>query len=123
MSEARTRFRLTRPEPPESAVLAACLRALELHPRVAWACRVNSGAMTGTDANGKRRFIRFNGMPGMSDIIGQTRNGTFLAVECKRPSGRLTDDQRAFLDRVQAAGGVAVCARSVDDVIAALGEA
>lgn len=113
-------FRLTRPEPPESAVLAACLRALELHPAVAWACRVNSGAVTAQDSLGKKRFIRFNSMPGMSDIIGQATDGRFLAVECKRPSGKLSDDQRAFLARVEAAGGIAVCARSVDDVIEAL---
>jgi hypothetical protein len=37
-------YRLRAPEPPESAVLAAVLQALSLHPKVAWACRMNTGA-------------------------------------------------------------------------------
>lgn len=110
-------------EQPEASVLADCLKALALHPRVAWACRINSGAMSGVDAYGRRRFVRFHTQKGMSDIIGQTRNGAFLAVECKRRSGRLSDDQRTFLALVERSGGIAVCARSVDDVLAALGEA
>jgi hypothetical protein len=46
--------------------------------------------------------------------------GRFLAVETKTPVGRTTRLQRHELDRVQRAGGLAIVARSVDDVRQAL---
>jgi hypothetical protein len=95
---------------PESAILAAVLTALRLHPRVAWAHRMNTGAYAVGD-----RFVRF-GFPGLADIIGQTVSGAFLAVECKRVGKEPTDEQRAFLDLVARSGGVSFVARSVDDV-------
>lgn len=99
------------PKPPlEAAVLKAVIRALALHPRVAWAHRMNVGAFRDAD-----RFVRV-GFKGCSDIIGQTTDGRFLAVEVKRPGGKPTPDQTDFIDRVNSAGGVAFVARSVDDV-------
>jgi Holliday junction resolvase len=53
---------------------------------------------------------------GVSDIIGIYR-GKFLAIEVKTERGKLTDAQRAFLDRVNREGGIAFVARSVEDVI------
>jgi hypothetical protein len=94
----------------EAQVLAAVLAFLRHHPRVAWATRMNVGAME-TD-NGMVRF----GFVGCSDIIGQMRDGRFLAIECKREKGnQLSDAQAAFLDRVRASNGVAGMARSVED--------
>jgi len=60
------------------------------------------------------------GEPGVSDIIG-CFNGRFLAVEIKAPNGRVSEHQQAFIDRVNAAGGLGFIARSVDDVIIGLG--
>lgn len=96
---------------PESAVLAAVLKALALHPRVAWAHRMNVGAFR----NPQGQYVRV-GFAGCSDIIGQTVDGRFLAVEVKRPGGKPTAEQIAFLGRVSRAGGVAFVAWSVDDV-------
>lgn len=113
-------FRLTRPEPREADVLSAVLTCLRLHPRVAWANRMQSGAGKILRKRDVSQFLRF-GWPGASDVIGQIKGtGQFLAVEVKRPSGELTDDQRAFLQKVREAGGVAIVARSVDDVMEAL---
>jgi hypothetical protein len=62
------------------------------------------------------RYIRY-GAPGSSDIIGICPDGRFLAVECKRPrGGRLTEKQREFLGRVNAAGGVGIVATSVEEL-------
>lgn len=128
----------------EGEIVRAILDYLALRKDVvAW--RVNSGAVTG-DYKGKRRFVRFNSMKGMSDIIGW-RTGEvyhtgcnlhgypltdmthklmatrFLAIEVKREGQHPTPAQRSFLDLVNAHGGIGLCATSVDDVIAALGKA
>ena len=47
--------------------------------------------------------------------------GKFVAIEVKRPKGRLTDGQEKFLHNVRAAGGIAFVAYSVDDVVRELG--
>ena len=109
-------LRLTRPEPPEAAVLEAVSGALSYHPLVAWFQRFNTGAGRLVNKKGESQWMRF-GFPGCSDILGQIKDGRFLAVECKRPTGRLTGDQVAFLTLVRKHGGVAICARSADDVM------
>lgn len=49
-----------------------------------------------------------------SEMVG-SRVAVFVAVEVKTPKGRATDEQKAFLDAVHNAGGIAVLARSVED--------
>lgn len=101
---------------PESSVLAEVLRALQGSEKVAWARRMNSGgAMVGD------RFIRF-GFKGCSDILGQLKDGRFLAVECKSKRGRLEPEQEQFLSLVQQAGGVAIVARDCNDVLKGLSD-
>lgn len=95
---------------PEAACLVEVLKTLRGHPLVAWVERQNSGAFK----DGKR-FVRF-GWPGCSDVLGQLRDGRFLAVEVKAPGGKAGDTQRLFLDRVRAAGGAAFIATSATDV-------
>lgn len=112
-------FRLKPPEPKEADVLRGVLTALAMHPRVAWAHRMNSGAGKIVRAKGVSQWMRF-GFPGCPDVLGQLKDGRVLAVEAKRPSGSATTEQAAFLERVRENGGVAVLARSVDDVLQAL---
>lgn len=111
------------PPEPEHAIQADVLRYLAIDRRVAWARRFNTGAtrIESRDAKGRpaRRFIRF-AFPGCADILGQLASGHFLAVEVKRPSTGPTDEQAAFLAQVNAAGGLALIAHSIDDVQAAL---
>jgi hypothetical protein len=109
-------FRLEPDEVPEGDALPAILRALELHPRVAWAHRMNTGAGRFLLPDGSlSRFVRY-GFPGMSDITGQLIDGRRLEVEVKRVGKEPTDDQAAFLDCVRRNGGVAFVARYIDDV-------
>jgi hypothetical protein len=113
-------FRLKPPEPKEADVLRAVLSALAMHPRVAWAHRMQTGAGKLLRKGGSTsQFLRF-GFPGCPDVLGQLRDGRILAVETKRPSGQPTPEQTAFLACVQANGGLALVARSVDDVLEAL---
>lgn len=114
-------FALRMQEQKESSILNACLRAAGLHPKVGWVCRMNSGGAYYGDQNGQQRYVRFHTMPGMSDIVGQLRDGRFLALECKRPGKHPTEQQQRFLDLVRQCGGVSGVVRSAQDVIDVLG--
>lgn len=57
---------------------------------------------------------------GGSDLIGWTTDGRFIAVEVKSASGRLTPEQANFLEQVNKAGGIGICARSVEEVLCRL---
>lgn len=113
------RLKLTRQEPTESDIQSAIMRALKIHPAVAWFGRFNSGAQVVGEGK-KKRFIRFSSVKGLSDILGQLTDGRTLAIEVKRPSGRVSEDQSAFIEKVQGANGIAFIARSVSDVFEAL---
>lgn len=71
----------------------------------------------------KRKAFRFSAMRtrGIADIIGVYK-GRPLAIEVKTPTGRLSDHQKIFLSDWSSAGGVAVVARSVDDVLDLIAE-
>lgn len=60
------------------------------------------------------------GVPGVSDLVGWTRTGQFLAVEVKSLTGRATPEQLNFLDAVRLSGGIATIARSTQDLRAVL---
>lgn len=98
--------------PLEKEVLKACLEWLAAHGWFAW--RQNSGAVAG-EYKGKRRFMRFNSAPGCSDILA-IKAGKLLCLETKRPGGKVSDKQRAFLARAQEAGALAIVAYSVQDL-------
>ena len=98
------------PKPPERDVLAAIVEFLPYAKIVAWWARMNTGAVKVDD-----RFVRF-GFKGCSDIIGQLRDGRFLAIEVKKIGAGPTEDQVEFLAKVQRANGVAFVAHSLDDV-------
>jgi hypothetical protein len=102
----------------EGAVVKACLEFLEL--RGIYAYRQNTGAAEYQDKAGKKRFVRY-GKKGVSDIIGVLPpGGRFIAVECKAPNGRLSEHQIEFLNDIERMGGLAVVARSVEDIENAL---
>lgn len=100
----------------ETDLVRACLELLQLRGVYAW--RNNSGgAVMG------KRFVRF-GKKGSADILGVLGGGRILAVECKMPGRKPSPDQRAFLDAIAAAGGLALVVRNVgqlDDALRAEG--
>jgi hypothetical protein len=84
--------------------------------------RNNTGTLK--DANG--RPVQFGLCKGSADLIGWrtvtvtpemvgTQVAVFLSIEVKTPTGRLRPEQQQWLDAVQAAGGIAGVARSVED--------
>jgi hypothetical protein len=85
--------------------------------------RNNVGAIK--DRN--NRLVRYGLCTGSADLIGWQsvvitpamvgqRFARFISVEVKTPSGRLSPEQETWQAAVQKAGGIAVVARSVDDV-------
>ena len=110
-----------RTEPSESEILKAIMQLLKTHPKVAKVWRQNSGTFQMQHGD-KTRYIRANTARGMSDIMGILKDGRTLAIEVKSRTGKIHEHQRAFLLTIHQAGGMAFVARSVDDVIAKLGE-
>lgn len=100
-----------------NALVDGCLRLLTVRGVFAW--RTNNAPSPVTRGGAVVAFRRV-GMRGVADILGVLPGGRFVAVECKYGSGRLSPEQRLFRDRVTAAGGLFVEARSVEDVDAAL---
>lgn len=123
-------------------------RYLELHPKVEFVMRVNSGAVQLGDPEDPR-WIRFSEIDGqgrmraaarryakqgnetmvraceaqmelVSDLIGQLKDGRFLAVETKkggwtRPGNTRERSQERFLLRVARSGGVSGFVTSLRD--------
>lgn len=106
------------PKPREADIQRAILDYLRAHPRVSWRARMNTGAAT-TESGGFIRFA-FRGCP---DVIGMLRDGRFFAVEVKRPGGKPSTEQAAFVERVNEHGGLACVAYSVHDVERLLSDA
>ena len=52
----------------------------------------------------------------MADIVGCAPDGRFIAIEVKRPGGKLTVMQENWLAEKQHHGGVVFVAYNVDDV-------
>jgi hypothetical protein len=83
---------------------------------------------TGTLRDQHGRPVTFGLCKGSADLIGWKRVtitpemvGTtvavFVSIEVKTATGRLRPEQQQWLDAVQAAGGIAGVARSVEDAI------
>lgn len=70
--------------------------------------------VTLTDA----RMVPYGLCVGGADLLGVAPDGRFLAVEVKTATGRVSKEQKRFIDAVNRAGGLAGVARSVEDAIA-----
>lgn len=110
-------FRL-KGDPSEHDIQSAILRALRIHPAVAFFWRQNTGAMAIGEGKAKR-FVRY-GIKGQPDIQGYLKDGRALFIECKSRTGKVTPEQKEFLERAEKHNAVAFVARSVSDVFAVL---
>lgn len=93
----------------ESAVVDSCIKWLFSHGCFVW--RNNSGAYK-TQSGG---YVRY-GAKGSPDIIGMTRNGVFLGVECKFGKNGLQESQKEFGNKIKEKNGLHIVAYSVDDL-------
>ena len=120
----------------ETEITREILRACNLLSGVTlW--RVNSRVLRMPGRGGRERLVRFGGIKGMSDLIGwRTESRTngihthgpvitfarFLALEVKRPGQEATPEQRAFLDAVRTAGGLAAVVHSAANAVEVLSD-
>jgi len=83
---------------------------------------------TGTLRDQHGRPVQFGLCKGSADLIGYrsititpemvgSTVAVFLSIEVKTSTGRLRPEQQQWLDAVQAAGGIAGVARSVEDAL------
>jgi hypothetical protein len=86
---------------------------------------------TGTLRDQHGRPVQFGLCKGSADLIGYRtvtitpemvgqQVAVFTSIEVKTPTGRLRPEQRAWMETVQSAGGIAGVARSVEDAKALL---
>lgn len=106
-----TKLRMKRPEPLEKDIQSSILDYLQARNIFCW--KEHSG---GIMVDGGTRYMPI-GLKGKADIIGLLRGGRFLAIEVKRPSGKVSEDQQFFLNMIKDMGGLAFVARNIDDVI------
>lgn len=100
----------------EGRIKKACLRYLKKKGIVSW--NNPSGAVRVRPD----KWLHF-GKKGSSDIIGILPGGRFLAIEVKTREGRLTPDQRDFLDTIRGQGGLALIVRDWKELDNALHKA
>jgi len=112
-------FRLQSVKATEAQIQDAILRYLAVERRVLWAARMNSGKGKLLRPDGTQTWISF-GFTGCPDIMGQLRDGRYLAIECKRSGGRVRPEQRQHITQAADHGAVAIIARSLEDVQKAL---
>lgn len=77
--------------------------------------RTNSGRIKVPGKDGRTRLIRM-AQAGTADITGCTKDGRFLAVECKIKPNKPTELQEAYLEEIRRRNGIAVVAYSLEDV-------
>ena len=63
------------------------------------------------------------GFKGLSDLVFFSNDGKKVAfIETKTPMGRLSKEQKAFLERMKSYGYIAGVARSVEEALQLIGE-
>jgi hypothetical protein len=106
----------------ESDVLSACLQWLTLMRVFHW--RQNQGAIP-LKNGGFRRFVGLRGLPDVLAVVSQDREvvghgrkrfAVFCGIEVKRPGEKPRPEQQAFLDQLNAMGGIGICVHSVDEL-------
>jgi len=99
----------------ETEVKAECVQAATLCGALIW--RNNVGVFTTRHGE----HIRAGLCVGSADLIGITKDGKFLAIECKKEIGGIVSkEQTAWLETITEKGGVAIVATCAEDVIRVL---
>lgn len=109
----------------ESSIQQDIMKMLCLHKDVAWAMVVTTGQFRvkgGYIYTGHYATEDMIRKTGMSDIIGQLKDGRFFSIETKRPGEKPSPEQYEFMGHVLANKGVAGWASNVEEALKILEE-
>ena len=106
---------MAKPQTPETRLKRAVVQLLKTYRIVTWPLTAGMGSH-----------------PGLPDRFGVLQGGRLLAIEFKRPAGvsetgrkipqgELSDDQIRVKEQIEAAGGLYIVCRSLDDIFTGLG--
>lgn len=106
------------PKMTETQLVRLCINYLLAKGHYVW--RNNTGAVRSKYTSlvtglVSERFWRA-GIKGSSDILGLSKDGRFIAIECKIRPNKTTPIQDAFLDEIKLHHGYAIVAYDVDDL-------
>jgi hypothetical protein len=94
----------------ENELQKAILTLLSYHQIKHW--RINTTGLF----DPRTQTFRPSLSKGVSDIVGILPDGRFLAIEVKTKTGKVSQEQQVFLDAIRENNGVAIVARSIEDV-------
>ena len=120
---------ISKPEQPSEKMIQTQIMTGLSYKKNVFVWRANTGGFlreyTNKDGRSHRAFIHA-GIKGSSDIQGvcQLKNGQGcgLYIEVKRPGGKVSEDQKSFIDRINRLGSIAIVATSFDEVKKQLNE-
>ena len=103
----------------ENEIQNLILQYLQFQRGFFW--RNNSTGIYDPTIKGFRKLPKY-AIRGVSDILGIIPSdddncfGRFVAIEVKGPKGKVTKEQKDFLDIINVNGGLGFVARSIEDV-------
>lgn len=98
---------------PERAIENQILSYLRLKGIFAW--KNTSGGYFDVKKGIFRRQASKYAIRGTSDILG-IHKGRFIAIEVKSRDGRVSEDQKLFIEAIRKNGGISLVARCLEDV-------
>jgi len=111
------KLKMKMPEPLESEIQSAVCQYLEMRGHFFW--RQNSAGIQRTGKDG-RQFWATNkySIKGVGDIICFDKTGTGIAIflEIKRPSGKMSEEQKEFQRRCELVGCEYYVIRRIEDL-------
>ena len=95
----------------ESDIQSDIMIALGEHPKIAWCYVTSAGSFR------VRGGYMTVGIKGMSDIMGQMRDGRLFGVEVKKPNEKPKPEQFEFLDMISKNGGISGWCTNVSEAM------
>ena len=114
-----TQFKLKKQEATENEVLDSICEYLQMRRHFFF--RTNNTPIFQSDGRGGGFFRRMSkwAIAGVPDIIclDKTGTGIMIGIEVKRKSGKQSEDQKLFQQKMEEHGGEYILAKSIDDLI------
>lgn len=77
--------------------------------------KINNGSVFDPTLKCFRKLTGKGQRKGISDILGLTKNGRFIALEVKTKTGKISKEQKEFLYEIEKRNGIFGVVKSVED--------